>query len=239
LKGAKNIVAMAAKTIGRKAGVEVSRYRPFDARVARRLVADGVPLVVDVGANRGQYASRLRQLGYQGRIVSYEPLAAAFEELVAASSEDDAWTCHPIALGDRHEEAEIHVATNSASSSLLEMAAAHREAAPGVAVSGSESVRVAPLDAVLDAPETCLLKLDVQGYEDRVLDGAAMTLERAALVECELSLAGLYHGQASARILIDRLNELGFDLVDLDPFFYDPTDGRVLSLDALFERRGA
>jgi hypothetical protein len=81
-----------------------------------------------------------------------------------------------------------------------------------------------------------MLKLDVQGYEDRVLDGAPDTLARAQLLQCELSIAQLYSGQAPFRALIDRLDDAGFGLVDLDPFFYDRTDGRVLSLDALFAR---
>jgi len=104
---------------------------------------------------------------------------------------------------------------------------------------GVETVPIARLDDVLDDDRPCLLKLDVQGYEDRVLDGAPVTLGRARLLQCELSIAELYAGQAPFRTLIDRLDDAGFGLVDLDPFFYDRTDGRVLALDALFARRSA
>ncbi len=90
---------------------------------------------------------------------------------------------------------------------------------------------------MLDDDRPCLLKLDVQGYEDRVLDGAPATLARAVLLECELCIAELYAGQAPFRALIDRLDDAGLVLVDLDPFFFDRADGRVLSLDALFARR--
>jgi Methyltransferase FkbM domain len=138
-----------------------------------------------------------------------------------------------VAAGD----APIHIVSNLASSALLEMEPGHRSAAPSVSVIGVETVPLARLDGVLaDERRRCLLKLDVQGYEDRVMDGAPLTLARAVLLECELSLAELYAGQAQFRVLIDRLDDAGFELVDIDPFFHDRTDGRVVSIDALFSR---
>jgi FkbM family methyltransferase len=198
---------------------------------------EGIPVVYDVGANRGQYALDLRQHGYAGEIVSFEPVRAAYLQLVEASEHDAAWSHQQVALGGEEGEIEIHVASNLASSSLLEMRDAHRAAAPSVTVDASEVVRVARLDTLVEGDtRPCLLKIDVQGFEDRVLDGAGETLKRAALVECELSIAPLYDGQADFRAMIDRLDDAGFALVDLDPFFYDPADGRVLSVDAIFAR---
>lgn len=81
-----------------------------------------------------------------------------------------------------------------------------------------------------------MLTLDVQGYEARVLAGAERLLEHTALVECELSLAQLYERQAPFASMVGLLDRLGFALVDLDPFFYDLRDGRVLALDGLFVR---
>src|SRR5262249_22632668 len=151
-------------------GFEISRHRPLAARVVARL--EGVAVAVDVGANRGQYATELRQHGYRGEIVSFEPLAEAFAQLAAAPAGDVHWTCHRIALGASDAEGRINVASNLASSSLLEMGAAHRAGAPEVSVTGVETVRIARLDDVFADDRSCLLKLDVQGYEGRVLDGA-------------------------------------------------------------------
>jgi FkbM family methyltransferase len=223
------------KELAHRLGFEVCRYRPFAARVVARL-NEGGSVVIDVGASRGQYATELRKHGYRGHIVSFEPVGEAFEQLAAAASGDDAWTCHRIALGAVEGEARMNVASNLASSSLLEMAAGHRSGAPSVSVVGVETVRVARLDDALDDDRPCLLKLDVQGYEDRVLDGGRATLERAVLLQSELCIAALYVDQAPFRALIDRLDELGFTLVDLDPCFRDLTDGTVLAVDALFAR---
>lgn len=225
------------KDLAHRMGLEISHYRPFAARIAARL--EGVPLVVDVGANRGQYATELREHGYRGEIVSFEPLEEAFAQLTAAAARDVEWTCHRMALGPAAGEAQINVASNLESSSLLQLEVGHRVGAPGVAIVGVETVPVWRLDDVLDDDRPCLLKLDVQGYEDRVLDGAPATLARAQLLQCELSIAQLYDGQARLRALIDRLDDAGLGLVDLDPFFYDPTDGRVLALDALFARQSS
>jgi FkbM family methyltransferase len=222
------------KELAHRLGFEISRHRPFAARVASRL--EGLPVVIDVGANCGQYAIELRRHGYQGEIVSFEPVEAAFEHLVSAAGDDPDWTCRRLALGAAAGEAQINVASNLASSSLLGMEVGHRAGAPGVSMVGIETVPVLRLDDVLEDDRPCMLKLDVQGYEDRVLDGAPDTLARAQLLQCELSIAQLYSGQAPFRALIDRLDDAGFGLVDLDPFFYDRTDGRVLSLDALFAR---
>jgi FkbM family methyltransferase len=232
------MLAKQTKELAHRFGLELSHYRPFAARVVARL-NEGVPLVVDVGACSGQYASELRRFGYRGDVVSFEPVEEAFEQLATAAEGDSGWTCHHVALGASAGEARINVASNLASSSLLEMEAGHRVGAPWVSVTGAETVRVARLDDVLDDDRPCLLKLDVQGYEDRVLDGAPETLARAVLLECELSFAELYAGQASFRGIIDRLDDNGFEFVDLDPFFYDRADGRVLSIDALFARRKA
>lgn len=230
------MLAKRTKEFARRLGVEISHYRPLAARVVARLADAEVPMVIDVGANRGQYATELRGHGYLGDIVSFEPVEEAFQHLASAAAGDTGWTCHRMALGAVADEAPIHVASNLASSSLLEMAGGHRSGAPSVSIVGLETVRVARLDEVLDDERPCLLKLDVQGYEDRVLDGAPTTLRQAVLLQCELCTGDLYSSQAAVHVVMDRLGDLGFELVDLEPVFRDAADGRVLAVDALFAR---
>jgi FkbM family methyltransferase len=228
--------AQQLKDLARRFGWEISHYRPLSARVVAR-AKDRAPVVIDVGANRGHYGQQLRDGGYGGEIVSFEPVSAAFAELEKLAAGDPLWRCHRLALGSESGEVRMNVASNLDSSSVLDMEDAHRAAAPTVVITGAETVPIARLDDVLDDDRPCLLKLDVQGYEDRVLDGAPTTLARTVLLQCELSLDVLYGGQARLRPMIDRLDDAGFDLVDLDPFFYDRRDGRVLSFDAVFARR--
>jgi FkbM family methyltransferase len=162
----------------------------------------------------------------------------AFADLRSRSAGDGRWEIHNLALGAAPGREKMNVASNLASSSFLPMLSEVTEAVPELAIARSTEVTVARLDDIDVGGGPLLLKLDVQGYEDRVLDGAADTLRRAVLLECELSLGELYRGQAEPAKLLSRLDGSGFRMVDLDPFFYDPRDGRILSVDALFVRHG-
>jgi FkbM family methyltransferase len=225
------------KAWGQRVGLDIRQYRPAAGRRARLLSSSDVDGVIDVGASRGQFAIETREYGYSGPMVSFEPVTVVFEQLAAVASNDPLWTVHHVALGDALGELTINVASNQASSSVLPMLQQHRDAAPTVVYESSERVQAATLDSFEIPGERLMVKLDVQGYEDRVLDGATATLSRAALVAVELSLARLYDGQPAFLTMLNRLDELDFEIVDLDPFFYDPTDGRVLSIDAIFARR--
>lgn len=228
---------MLIKSLTRRFGIDVMRFRPASARVMKQIRSARVDTVVDVGASKGQFAKELRAGGFGGDIISFEPVAAAFEELAAAASNDARWTVVRRAVGETPGELAINVASNHASSSFLLMRQEHRTAAPTVRTESQETVPVVTLDSVDVGGSRLLLKVDVQGYEDRVIAGGPQTLGRAVLVLAEVSLAPLYEGQPTARTMIDLLGMHGFELVDLDPFFYDPKDGRVLSVDALFMRR--
>lgn len=203
----------------------------------------GVTVVLDVGANTGQFGTSLRGVGYAGRIVSFEPLSEAHAALVASARSDSRWKVHPrCAIGTEAGEITINIAGNSVSSSVLPMLASHSEAAAGSAYVGAERVPLLPLDDAaadyLTTADRSFVKIDTQGYEWQVLDGAEQTLAGAAGVLCELSLVPLYEGQKLWRDVIARLEAMGFTLWAIQKGFTDPRDGRTLQLDAIFFRTG-
>ena len=227
----------------RRRGFDVIRYNPDTAfhLQRRRIVAErGIDLVLDVGASGGQYALDLRQAGYAGRIVSFEPLEEPFAELSAQAADDPLWDCVRLALGAADESAVCHVAENSFSSSLLTMLDRHTDAAAGSRHVRDEVVTVRRLDDVFrDLARTddrALLKLDVQGAELRVFDGATAALAQIHAVEAELSLLPLYESQPLIGDVIARLDESGFVLVGLARGFTDARTKQVLQLDGLFVR---
>jgi len=200
-----------------------------------------VDVVLDVGANVGQFAREIRAFGFAGRIVSFEPLADAHRRLCEAAAGDGAWQVHPrCAIGDRDGEVTINVSANSVSSSLLPITGAHVGAAGASAYVGRETVPLLRLDAMaaayLAAARNPFLKIDTQGFEWQVLDGAQGSLPRLRGVLCELSLVELYEGQHLWLEVIDRLGSAGFTLWNLQPGFADPRDGRTLQIDAVFFR---
>ena len=200
-----------------------------------------IDLVIDIGANEGQFAKELRAGGYSGRMISFEPLTAAHGRLVQESQGDSAWHVHPrCAVGDHLGEVELNISGNSVSSSVLPMLTSHSSAAPESAYRGHESASLVTLDSValpyLNGAQAPFLKIDTQGYEWQVLDGACATLPRIRGIQMELSLVPLYEGQRLWRESIERLEAEGFVLWALQPVFIDPANGRTLQWDGLFFR---
>ena len=230
----------------RKIGLEVHRYNPaqsLDARSFAMLSRHGIRTVIDVGANDGGYAGYLRRGGFDGRIVSFEPLPDVHNVLASRARHDPAWIVAPqCALGSTTGQVEIHVAGNSKSSSLLPMLKTHVDAAPYSATVGKVSVPLMRLDDVeLDAlrsGDSMFLKIDTQGYELPVLEGAGATLSRCTGVQLEMSIEPLYEGQVLYRGLIGWLEARGFHLWNLLPGFSDPSTGRLLQMDGVFFRAG-
>lgn len=225
-------------------GIDIRRYHPETSdmgRLSLMLANKGVDLVLDVGANTGQFAQSLRMAGYTKRLVSFEPLLTAHSLLLRKSRDDNQWDIAPrVAIGDHEGEIEIHIAGNSVSSSVLEMLNSHTDAAPGSAYIGSERVAVSRLDTMahdyLKSESVPFLKIDTQGYEDRVLDGAVALLNKARGVQLELSFVPLYEGQKLFNELIERMGALGFTIWAIWPGFCDPCSGRMLQVDATFFR---
>jgi FkbM family methyltransferase len=210
-------------------------------RRARLLAAERIDLVLDVGANVGQYAMRLRNSGYRGRIVSFEPYATAFRQLERSASRDPLWETRRLAVADAEGEAELNVAGNSFSSSLLPMTARQLQSAPESRYVAGEHVRTVRLDSLWDelvGGARVWLKLDVQGFEMRVLQGVGERLQAARAVETELSLTPLYEGAELWRRLVDWLYERGFSLAGVEPGFEDPRSARMLQFDGIFIREG-
>lgn len=239
-------VTVAIRRHLRRLGFDVVRYSAASHPLARRkrlLDVDGISVVLDVGAHIGQYAEQLRSIGYAGRIVSFEPMTAAHEVLAAKANNDDLWQTHPIALGDRNGVEQLNIAGNSQSSSILDMRPRHAQAAPESAYVDRQPIEVRRLDSLFDwicAPDDrVFLKIDTQGYERYVLDGARACLARVATLQLEMSLMPLYEGELSADDLHRLLDAEGFRLVGLEPGFADESTGELLQVDGIFQRAPA
>jgi FkbM family methyltransferase len=200
-----------------------------------------IELVLDIGANRGQFASELVSFGYKGWIVSFEPLSLPHQKLCAAASANRKWTVHErCAIGDINGEIDINVSGNSVSSSILPILNAHVSASADSIFIGLERVPIFRLDTLapsyLQNSNRFFIKIDTQGFEWQVLDGGPEALSEASGVLCELSLTQLYENQHLWLELIQRLESLGFTLWSIQDGFTDPSTGRTLQVDAVFFR---
>lgn len=212
---------------------------PAVKRLVRTLRHLHIDMVLDVGANQGQFAALVRAAGYDGRIVSFEPLPDAHRRLEKRADRDRLWSTSHAALGATNGSATIHVSANSYSSSILEMTRTHLAAAPQSRVITQVEAPLRRLDGVCSElgiePGRTLLKVDTQGYESEVLDGAGDLLSALAAVQLELSFVELYRGQALFDDLRTRLQEEGLVLWSLEPGISDES-GRLLQCDAVFAR---
>jgi len=223
-----------------RAGFDVVRDPTH--QFAAALQQHNITTVIDIGANVGQFGASLRRAGYSGRMHSVEPLQAAFEQLSARVADDPLWTAERAALSDAPGTITMNVSGNSVSSSVLPMLGTHSDAAPRSRYVATEDVPATTVDALVTrldvAPETTLLKIDVQGYEKSVLDGAKQSLSRFVGVRTELSLTPLYDGQALLPDVVRLLEDAGLELWYIEPGFREPSTRRLLQLDGTFFRRG-
>lgn len=199
-------------------------------------------LVLDVGANVGQFALELFNAGYTGRIISFEPLSSAHTALCKAAQNNPKWEVAPrCALGATVGSAVINIAGNSFSSSLRPMLERHLAAAPQSAYVGTETVLVETLGNVIarrfpDGAPSFALKIDTQGFEGDVLDGLGANVEQCAAVLLEMPLDSLYGGAPDLPTLFARLVKRDFRCVGLSPGHKNPSTGDAIEVDGLFVR---
>jgi FkbM family methyltransferase len=232
----------AARSLALNLGYEVRRTGShFEKRPIDFLRSRNIDLVIDVGANIGQHGKRLRQEGYAGWIVSFEPIAAAYEELAALASKDPRWKAMNMALGDNEGVANINVSQKSVFSSILPQLPAATTFASAAQVVRSESVRVARLDdifAELPRSKAAYLKIDTQGYERQVLSGARECLSSFLGVQMELPIIHLYEGTWKFHEAVAYMSDQGFEISNIVPVNYDQADPvSLVEVDCIFRRR--
>jgi FkbM family methyltransferase len=206
----------------------------------------GVNVVLDVGANRGQFAQLLRRIGYRGRIVSFEPVSTNFEHLREAAASDPHWLVEGFALGDLESTATINVAAGLGKlSSLLPSSAYGRERFENLRgeVSTTETIQVRRLDTVFDrvvedvgSPRVCL-KLDTQGYDLLALAGAGERVKDVVVLQSEVSCIPIYDGMPHMTEQIEAYETAGFALAGMYPVTRDTGSMAVIEFDLLMVRR--
>jgi FkbM family methyltransferase len=204
-----------ARSLVQGFGYDVHKLR--DEPTAQLMEVAASSAVIGVGANTGQFASWVRDTGFEGEIISFEPQPEEHAALVSAAETDPARTIAPrCAPGAANGTAQIHVAGNSLSSSLLEMLDLHSANAT--------------MSAYADS-------IDTQGSEAEVLGGATTTLPKIAADHAELSLAPLYDGQALASEIFALFGAAGLELTAVNEYF-NTGDCQIAQTDGGFTRMG-
>lgn len=230
----------------------ILKVRPYRTALLRHRVAAAVEhgaalgslelqTVVDIGANRGQFSLFALHNFPGATIISFEPLSAPAALFRRVFAGERRVTLHNAALGPKGGQATMHVSGHDDSSSLLPITAVQGQLFRGTEEVSTETVQIGTLSDYLGTTtidEPALLKLDVQGYELKALQGCEELLDRFAYVCAEGSFIELYEGQALADDLIAWLRERGYAL---DRVYGTVSDeqGRAIQADMLFKRSKA
>ena len=198
-----------------------------------------VDLVLDVGANRGQYARSLREMGYSGRIHSFEPIKAVYDELSSGASPDAKWDVSNFAVGSAPGSADINVSRNTVYSSIHSSTPMIADFSYKSAVVRVETVQVITLDQFVKTDAKAIfLKIDTQGYEREVLMGARDLVSRCVGLQLELPVEHLYNNVWSFNDALAFVSDLGFVPAQfrmVNPLHDDKAAG--IEFDCIFRRK--
>jgi FkbM family methyltransferase len=216
------------------------KFAPTEQDKDRWLQELGIRTVLDVGANTGQFAKSIRSTLPDAAIYSFEPLRDCYVQLTAAMNDAASFQAFNFALGDETGEQTINRSSFSPSSSLLPMSAISKEAFPFTDEGWTaERILVRRLDDVvkqLDLAPEVLIKIDVQGFEDRVIKGGWRTVQDAKIIITELSFQPLYDGQPLFDEIYGLLRAAGFRYGGAVGQLCNPNDGTPLQADGIFVR---
>jgi len=197
-----------------------------------------IDLVLDVGASDGGFAYELRASGYDEEIISFEPLDAPFRSLMAKSKRDSKWNAYQYALGNQSDTVPINISRDDKCSSFLTPLERQTRVYSGAKISSHTVVQMRCLSdlygTLFETEKRIFLKVDTQGYEGQVLEGAGDILDDMVGIQLELSLIPLFDGGRSYSSLLRELERRQFWPGMIEPVFIDPHTEQTLQVDDVF-----
>ena len=220
-------------------GFEVIKYpTPELDRRIKLLRTHNIDTVLDVGANIGQYGSELRNIGFKGTILSFEPTSDAFMKLKKNAQKDVNWKVFNFSLGAFDGEAEINISKNSVSSSILNNLPQLTESAPEAKFISKEKIKVKKIDTIFQelglTNKQIYLKIDTQGYENMVIEGAKESLPLIKGIQIEMALIPTYENAITFDEMITKLKQNNYITTSIESGYYDKKTGKLLEVDGIF-----
>lgn len=213
--------------------------RQRSASLGDFLRSRAINLVLDVGANDGEFARVLRNEGYTNRIVSFEPVSSTFTKLQTASMLDEGWSTRNYALGSHSGQATINVSRDDHLSSFLGTSKLANYTGLQIETTRTETVDIKTLDEIYSEFESSrvFLKIDTQGFEKQILDGGQESLKKILGVQLEIPIYSLYEDNWSFDEAIAYMKNAGFTVSQIHAVpHYEGQLTDVLDVDCVFRR---
>ncbi len=210
----------AVKHIAQRFGIAVSRYPApgsFQRDLLNYLAQMEINVVLDIGGYIGNYAKNLRDTGYQGRIISFEPVPSSYQQLHRAMQNDPLWSGIMIGLSNENLQTHINTHARGDFNSLLPL---REDAGQAYSVDPARwsqtPIQLKRLDAVL--PELIdgiqspriFMKIDTQGHDLKVVEGASGVLGMVVGLQSELPAVEIYDGMFSMATMLSYYANCGF-----------------------------
>ncbi|MBY0472781.1 FkbM family methyltransferase [Patescibacteria group bacterium] len=227
---------MKLKNLLRRFGYDVRRYYPFWETVA---LPRNITTVLDIGANNGEFSKEIFTHVPKAEVYAFEPLSDCFTTMQKALGGNSHFHAFNTALGDTTGQTTIQRSSFHPSSSLRTMAALHKILYPKTAGVQTETIGIVRLDDIMkdiSIKGTMMIKIDVQGFEDKVIAGGTETFKRASLILIETSFVELYEGQPLFGDIHDQLRALGFSYYGSAAEHRNLKTGELLYQDSIFVR---
>lgn len=231
------VVKTCAKSLFRLCGLNVTRIPRFEAY--EWLKGINIRTVLDIGANTGQFASQFHRLLPDARLYSFEPLEDCYNALLKRMGRVPKFHAFNFALGDTSGQAQMYRNDYTPGSSLLSMEELLKRAFPFTSHATAQRIKIRRLDDIvneLDIVENVLVKIDVQGTEDKVIMGGEQLLSRASVLIVETCFEPLYKGQPLFDNIYEMLRQRGFVYTGNESPERNPENGRILYCDSVFSR---
>ncbi len=223
--------------------INLRKHQPtLDYHLKVILDALKIDTVIDVGANKGQYGELLRQIGFQGKIYSFEPVSTSFEELKLTAGKYSDWQVFNYALGAENTEQEINVSRASEFSSLLKTNDRGEQLYSGkIPVTNTEIIRIRRLEDVLHEnssmqTENMFLKMDTQGYDLQVFSGTGGILSCIKGLQSEVSMTPIYQQIPDYIESFKTYADKGYQITGLYPVSRDSQSQCMIEMDCIMRR---
>jgi FkbM family methyltransferase len=195
-----------------------------------------IKTILDIGANEGQFVEEIYNIFPEAKIYSFEPLTEIYQSLKKKIEYKTRLHAYNIALGEQDGEKTFYMSSGSASSSVLKMGKLHKILFPDTATITEQVVTIKRLDNVegIHIQDNLMIKIDVQGAEDKVILGGIETFKKAKIIITEVSYATLYENQPLFKEIFSLLDKINFKYIGNIEQFYHPKNNAPLFSDAIF-----
>lgn len=238
-----NCASYTIKKILRRFGLDIVQFIPKnDQNLSRKILISNfqINFIIDIGANKGQFAESLFKNGYSQKILSIEPMTKEHNHIKRLSKKNDKWLIYnKCAVGDTFKKTKINISENSVSSSILNIKDSHIKIDNKAGYIGSEDIEIVTLDSIFDnliwiEKMNVYLKIDAQGYEEYVLNGFKKYISTVKVIEIESSFFNLYDNNFLFKELVSFLENKNFVLWNIHPEVYDNTNARLAQANLIF-----